>query len=175
MKAHGILGILLDIFEIEMEQVDPCTHGIFNLVGKWRSERYVFHLPLSCYQIFPTPIPTTTLRSVQFSHSVMSDSLSPHGLQHARLSSPSPTPGACSNSSYPSSRWCHPTISSSVIPFSSCLRYFLASESVPMSQFFTSGGQSIGTSAVASVLPMNIQNWFPLGLTGLISLQFNGF
>ena len=92
----------------------------------------------------------------------------PHGLQHARLPCPSPTPGVCSNSC-PSSQWCHPTISSSVIPFSSYLQSFPASGSFPLSQFFASGGQSIGVSASASVLPMNIQDWFPLGLTGLIS------
>ena len=100
--------------------------------------------------------------SVQFSHSDVSDSLQPHGLQHTRLACPSPTPGACSNSC-PSSWWCHPTISSSVIPFSSCLQSFPASGSFPMSQFFASGGQSIEASASASVLPMNIQDWFPLG------------
>ena len=109
--------------------------------------------------------------SVQFSHLVMSNSLRPHGLQHSRPPCPSPTPGACSNSC-PSSQWCHPTISSSVIPCS-CLQYFLASGSCPMSQFFTSGGQNIGVSASASVLPMNIQDRFPLGLTSLISSQPN--
>ena len=108
--------------------------------------------------------------SVQFSRSVMSDSLWPHELQHARLPCPSPTPGARSNSC-PSSRWCHPTISSSVVCFSSCLQSFPALGSSPMSQFFTSGGQSVGVSASTSVLPMNIQDWFPLGWTGLISLQ----
>ena len=91
---------------------------------------------------------------VQFSHSVVSDSWQPHGLQHTSLPCPSPTPRACSNSC-PSSQWCHPTISPSVIPFSSCLQSFLASGSFPMSQFFPSGGQSIGASASASVLPMN--------------------
>ena len=100
----------------------------------------------------------------------MSDSLLPHGLQHTRLPCPSPTLGACSNSC-PLNRWCHTTISSSVIPFSSYLQSFLASESFPRSQFFASGGQSIGASALASVLPMNIQGWCPLGLTGWISLQ----
>ena len=95
-----------------------------------------------------------------------------HGLQHAGLPCPSPIPGAYSNSCL-SGRWCHPTISSSVIPFSSCLQSFPASGSL-MSQFFKSGGQSIGASASASVLPMNIQDWFPLGLTGLISLQSKG-
>ena len=103
----------------------------------------------------------------QFSHSVVSDSLWPPGLQHDRLPCPSPTPGAYSNSC-PSSQWCHPTISSSVVPFSSCLQSFPASGSFLISQFFASGGQSIRASA--SALPMNIQDWFLLGLTGLISL-----
>ena len=102
--------------------------------------------------------------SVQFSWSVMSDSLWSHGLQHAKLPYPLPTPGACSNSC-PLSQWCHPTISSYVIPFSSCLKSFPASGSFPMSKFFTSGGQSIGDSSSASVLTRNIQNWFPLGWT----------
>ena len=103
-----------------------------------------------------------------FSHQVLSDSLWPHGLQHTRLPCLSPTPGACSNSC-PLSRWCHPTISFSVAPFSSRLQSFPASGSLPMSQFFASGGQRIGASASASVLPMNYQGWFPLGLTGLIT------
>ena len=102
-----------------------------------------------------------SVSSVQFSHSVVSDSLRSHGLQHTRLPCPSPTPGAHSNSC-PLSQCCHPTISSSVIPFSSCLQSFPASGSFQMSQFFESGGQSIGVSAIASVLPMNIQDWFPL-------------
>ena len=109
----------------------------------------------------------------QFSHSVMSDSLPPHGLQHARPPCPSPPSGAYSNSC-PLSRWCHPTISSSVIPFSSCLQSFPVSGSFLMSWFFASGGQSIGASASASVLPMNIQDWFPLGWTGWSSLQYKG-
>ena len=111
--------------------------------------------------------------SVQFSHSVMSDSLKPHGLQHARPPCPSPTPRACSNSC-PLSKRCHLTISSFVVPFSSCLQSFPASGSFPISQFFASGGQSIGVLASASVLPMNIQDWFPLGLIGLISLMSKG-
>ena len=106
---------------------------------------------------------------VQFSRSVVCHSLRPHGLQHARLPCPSATPRAYSNSC-PSSQWCHPIISSSAVPFS-CHQYFPESGSFPMSQFFTSGGQSIGVSASASVLPMNIQDWFPLGWTGLISLE----
>ena len=97
----------------------------------------------------------------------------PHGLQPTRLPCPSPSPGVCSNS-YPLSQWWHPTISSSVIPFSSHLHFLPASGSFPMSQFFTSGGQSIRAWASASVLPMNIQDWFPLGLTGLISLLSRG-
>ena len=102
----------------------------------------------------------------------MFNSLQPHGLQHARLPCPLSSHRACSNSC-PLSQWCHPTISSSVIPFSSCLQSFPASGSFPMSQFFALAGQSIGASASASVLPMNIQGWFPLGLTGLI-LVSNG-
>ena len=101
------------------------------------------------------------LWSVQFNCSGMSDSLQPHGLQHVRLPCPSPTPGAYLNSS-PSSRWCHPTISAYVVPFSSHLQFFPASGSFLMSQFFTSGGQSIGVSASVPVLPLNIQDWFPL-------------
>ena len=110
--------------------------------------------------------------SVEFSCSVVSNSLRPYGLQHARLPCPSPTPRAYSNS-YPSHQWCHPTISSSIIPFSSCLQSFPATGSFPLSQF-SSGGQNIGVSASASVLPMNIQDWFPLGWTGWISLQSKG-
>ena len=102
----------------------------------------------------------------------VSDSLRPHGLQHTRLPCPPPSPGACSNSC-PLSQWCHPTVSSSVVPFS-CLQSFPASGSFPMSQFFASGGQSIGASALASVLPLNIQGLFLLGLTGFISLLSKG-
>ena len=109
----------------------------------------------------------------QFSCSVMSNSLWPRELQHSRLSCPSPTLGACSNSS-PSSWWCHPIISSSVTPISFCLQSFPASGSFPVSQFFATGGQNIGASAPAPVLPMNIQDWFPLGLTGLNFLQSKG-
>ena len=107
--------------------------------------------------------------SVQFSRSVMSNFLRPQGLQHATLPCSSPTPGACSNSC-PSSWWCHPNILSSVIPFFSCLQSCPASGSLPTSRFFTSGGQNIEASASASVLPMNIQDWFPLGWIGWISL-----
>ena len=111
------------------------------------------------------------LSSVQFTRSVVSDSLWPHGLQPAKLPCPSPTPGAYSNSC-PLSWWCHPTISSSVVPFSSPLLSFPASGSCAMSRLFASDSQSIGASA--SVLPVNIQGWFPLGGTGWISLQSKG-
>ena len=109
---------------------------------------------------------------ILFSCSVVSNSLRPHGLQHARLPCPSPSPKVCSNSC-PLSWWCHPTISSSVIPFS-CLQSFPASGSFPMSWLFTSGGQSFGASASASVLPVNIQDWYPSEWTGWISLQSKG-
>ena len=111
--------------------------------------------------------------SVQFTRSVVSDSLWPNELLHARPPCPSPTDGVYSNSC-PSSRWCHPTISSSVIPFSSCPESLPAWGSFPMSQLFASGGQSTGVSASASVLPMNTQDWSPLGWTGWISLQSKG-
>ena len=111
--------------------------------------------------------------SVWFSRSVMSDSLRPHELQHTRPPSPSPTPGVHSNSG-PSSRWCHPAISSSVVPFSSCPQSLPASGSFPMSQLFAWGGQSTGVSALASVLPKNTQGWSPLEWTGWISLQSKG-
>ena len=115
-----------------------------------------------------------SLNSVRFSCSVVSDSLRPHRLQHARPLCPSPTPGVYSNSC-PLSWWYHPTISSSVIPFSSHLQSFPASGSFQMSQLFAWGGQSIGVSASTSVLPMNTQDWFPLGWTDWISLQSKGF
>ena len=108
--------------------------------------------------------------SVQFSRSVVSDSLRPHESQHARPPCPSPTPGVHSNS-LPSSRWCHPAISSSAVPFSSYPQSLPASESFPMSQLFAWGGQSTGVSALASVLPKKSQGWFPLGWTGGTSSQ----
>ena len=122
-------------------------------------------LPLSPWKLFPQPI--------QFSHSGVSDSLQPHESQHARPPCPSPTPGVYSNSC-PSSQWCHPAISSSVIPFSSCPQSLPASGSFPMSQLFAGGSQSTGVSASISVLPMNTQDWSPLGQTGWISLQSKG-
>ena len=123
--------------------------------------------------MFPSMNVACLFSLVQSSCLVVSDSLWLRGLQHTRLPCPSLSPRACSNSC-PLNRRCHPTILSSVVPFSSCLQSFPASGSFPMSQFFTSGGQSIGVSASASVLPMNIQDWSPLGWTGLISLQSKG-
>ena len=112
-------------------------------------------------------------QSVQFSHLVMSDSLQPHGLQHARLPYPSLSLRVCLNSC-PLSQWCHPTISSPGIPFSSCPQSFPGSRSFQMSQLFTSGGQNIGVSASTSVLPKNTQDWSPLGWTGWVSMQSKG-
>ena len=120
-----------------------------------------------------THVQSIQFSSVQFSRSVVSDSLWPHRLHHTRLPCLSPTPRAYSNS-WPLTWWCHPTISSSVVPFSSCPQSLPASGSFPMSQFFASGGQSTGVSASASVLPMNTQDWSPLGWTGWISLQSKG-
>ena len=127
---------------------------------------------LDCFYFWVIMNDASVNISVQFSHSVVSDSLRPHGLQHARLPCPSPTPGACSKSC-PLSRWCHPTISSSVVPFCSCPQSFPASGSFPMSQFFSSGGQSIGASASASVLPVSIQDWSPLGGCFSVDIYFH--
>ena len=132
-------------------------HGLYRPLGHKESdmtERLSLHSSVHC--------------------SVVSDSLRPYRLQHARLPCPSPTTGACSNSC-PSSRWCHPTISSSVVPFSSCLQSFPESGFFPISQFFASCGQSIGVSASASVLPINTQDWFPLGWTGWVLSQLFHF
>ena len=123
--------------------------------------------------IWETSIETRIFSSVQFSRSVMSDSLRPHELQHARPPCPSPTPRVHSNSC-PLSRWCHPANSTSVIPFSSCPQSLPASESFPMSQLFAWGGQSTGVSPLASFLPKNTQDWSPWEWTGWISLQSKG-
>ena len=144
----------------------------------WVSLRYTqsIHVnKLVCFSFVNLSVITevsarTQKSSVKFRCSVMSDSLQPHGLQHTRPPCPSPTPGVYSNSC-PLSWWCHPTISSSVIPFSSCPQSFPASGSFPISQLFASGGQNIGVSASASILPVNIQDWFPLGWIGWISLK----
>ena len=140
--------------------------------GKWRTEEGYNELwsTLMLKNMRPKP---RLVCSVQFSLSVMSYSLWPHGLQHARPPCPSPTPRVYSNSC-PFNWWCHPTISSSIIPYSFHLQSFPGSWSFQISQFFTSGGQSIRVSASKSVLPMNVQDWFPLGWTGWISLQSKG-
>ena len=149
--------------------------SVNKLIGKYT---YAY-LPLNMYIcIYMYSMYTSKFRScifllLLFSHWVVSNSLWPHRLQHTRLPCPLPSPRACSNSCA-LSWWCHPNISSFVVPFSSCLQSFLASGSFPMSQHFTLSGQSIESSASASVLRMNIQGWFPLGLTGLISLQSEG-
>ena len=131
---------------------------------------YSIFLNFFLKELFPYQ---SNLSLVQFSHSVVSDSLGPHGLQYTMPPCPSPTPWVYSNSC-PLNWWCHPTISSSVVPFSSHLQSFPASGSFPMSQFFAPGDQGIGVSTSASVLPMNVQDWFPLALTGLISLLSKG-
>ena len=142
----------------------------FFLFGQKRSICWNYYALSTNIILCPTYPPICIPKSIVVPRA-LSDSLWPHGLQHARLSCPSPTPGACSDS-YALSRWCH--ISSSVVPFSSCLQSFSASGSFPGSQFFASGGQSVGVSASASVLPMNVQDWFPLGWTGWISLLSKG-
>ena len=137
-------------------------------------ESYCTHFSRICiFLYFTYYIIDGTSGFVQFSHSVVSDSLQPYGLQHARPPCPSPTPRVYPNSC-PLSQWCHPTILSSVVPFSPCPQSFPVSGSFPMSQFFTSGGQSIGVSASTSVLPMNTQNWSPLGLDWLDLLAVQG-
>ena len=146
--------------------VQPCHTSSATL-------RYVLEKDVLPTSIFLICLKTCPFSSIQFSRSVMSDSLRPHELQDVRPPCSSPTPRVHSNSC-PSSRWCHPDISSSVIPFSSCPQFLPASESFPMSHLFTWGGQSIGVSALATVLPMNTQDWSPLGWTGWISLQSKG-
>jgi len=138
-----------------------------------RNKSYYLRLLSTSITLFKPNFLKDVFSSVQFSHSVVSNSLQPHRLQHAGLPSPSPTLRACSNSCT-LSQWCHPTISSSVVPFSSCLQAFSESGSFPKSQVFTSVCQSIGVSASTSVLQMNIQDWFPIGWTGWISLQSKG-
>ena len=140
------------------------------LVNKW-TFRIVTCCHFSPFNNFTTL--EKLLSSVQFSRSVVSDSLQPHELQHARPPCPSPTPGVHPNPC-PLSRWCHPTVSSSVVPFSSCLQCFPASGSFQMGQLTAAGAQSIGVSASTSVLPKNTQDWSPLRWTGWISLQFKG-
>ena len=148
-----------------------CIAGKFLVVSATREAPFLS--VMNVYLIFTNLPLLCFLHSVQFSRSVVSDPLRPHEPQHARPPCPSPTPGVHPHSC-PLRRWCHPTISSSVIPFSSRLQSFPASGSFQISQLFASGGQSIGVSASTSVLPMNTQGWPPLGWTGWISLQSKG-
>ena len=160
MWSHGNFHSLL----VEIE------YGTDTLEESWTvSYKTKYTLIIWSSNSSPCIYPKKLKTLVQLSSSVMSDYLWPYGLQHARLPCPSPSPGAGSNSC-PSSQWCHPTISSSVVPFSFCLQSLPASRSFPKSQFLASGGQSTGVSASASVFPMNSQDWFPLGWTGWISL-----
>ena len=147
------------------------------MVSEWPSESHSVVSdslwPQGLYSLWNSLDQNTRVGSVQFSHWVVSDSLWPHESQHGRPPCPSPTPGVHSDS-HPSSQWYHPAISSSVVPFSSCPQSLPASGPFPMSQLFTSGGQSIGVTALASVLPKNTQDWSPLECTGWISLQSKG-
>ena len=143
------------------------------LINDKRLEKYLKMMKILNVNIEGPISGSKNVCSVQFSRSVMSDSLRPHELQHARPPCPSPPPGVHSNSR-PSSRWCHPAISSSFVPFSSCPQSLPASGSLPMSQLFTWGGQSTGVSALASFLPKNTQGWSPLEWTSWISLQSKG-
>ena len=152
-------GSLYYFFLIRITALRCCV--AFCCTTMWNNYKYTY-IPSLLY-----------LPSVQFSFSVVSDSLQPHESQHARPPCPSPAPGVYPNSC-PLTQWCHPTISSSVIPFSSCPQSLPASGSFPISQLFAWGGQSLGVSTSASVLPMNTQDWSPLGWTGWISLQSKG-
>ena len=144
---------------------------MWNQMGSWNRKRALGKNWENLNKVWTSIINNVSI--VVFSHSVMSDYLPPHELQHARLLCPSLSPRVCLNSC-PLNGWCHPTISPSIVPFSSCLQSFPALWSFPTSQLFAWGGQSIGASASALVLPMSIQGWFPFGLTGLISLQSKG-
>ena len=159
----GWLGKLKDRIRRTCRLLSPKVLSL----STWSADVSIYILwtsQLCCYYQNMLIFLNALLIGLFFSHSVVSDSLWPHGLQHARLPCPSLSPRAYSNPR-PLSQWCHPTVSSSVIPFSSCPQSFPSSGSFPVSWLFTSGGQSIGASASSSVLPMNIQGWFPLGLT----------
>ena len=164
----------LEVIKQEMARVNVNILGISKLkctgMGEFNSDdHYIYYCGKESLRKNGVDI----ISSVQFSRSVVSDSLRPHEPQHTRTPCSLPTPGVHPKTS-PLSRWCHPTISSSVVPFASCLQSFPASESFPVSQVFASGGQSIEISASTSVLPMNTQDWSPLGWTGWISLQYKG-
>ena len=154
--------------KIVFHENGPWCQKVWGPLLYWNTDIEVSNIKGTLNYCVPQLLP-----SVQFSCSVVSDSFRPHELQHAMPPCPSPTPGVHPNPC-PSSQWCHPTISSSVVPFSSCPQSFSASGSFPMSQLFPSGGQSIAVSASTSVLPMNTQDWSPLGWTGWISLQSKG-
>ena len=172
ISSMGFLPTVVDIMVIWIKFTHSHPFSLIPRILMFTltiSSLIIFNLPWFMDLTFQVP-----MQSVQFSHSVVSDSLRPHELLHARPPCPSPTSGVYSMDSCPLSWWCHPIISSSVILFSSCRQSFPASVSFPVSQFFTSNGQSIGVSASASVLPMNIQDWFPLGWTGWVSLLSKG-
>ena len=156
-------------------QVSNAHHLVvyYKYLVDWWKTPFPGYIPEQSYYIYCKDLISKMFSSVQFSCSVVSDSLRPHESQHARLPCPSPTPRDYQNSC-PSSQWCHLAISSSVSPFSSCPKSLPASGSFPMSQLFAWGGQSTEVSASASVLPKNTQNWSPLGWTGWISLQSKG-
>ena len=175
IRSCGTLMIILLIMQVRVKIIKNFSASTVN-------EREMLSAFLTTCRLVSIPFPSkmndkdlhaNSLFSVQFSCSLMSNCLWPHELQHSRLPCPSPTPGVHPNP-HPSSRWCHPTVSSSVIPFSPCPQSFPASGSFPMSQLVASGGQSIGVSASTSVLPVNTQDWSPLGWTSWISLQSKG-
>jgi len=170
-RGHGELSLSQNSKEAESESKKEASCRKVSILSKELNTSWgVIRVP---YPRGRCELRGHMFSSVQFSHSVLSDSLQTQGLQHARLLCTSPTPRVDSNSC-PLSWWCHPAISSSVIPFSFCLQSFPASGSFQMSHFFASGGQSIGVSASTSVLPMNIQDWSPLGWTGWIPLKIKG-
>ena len=183
LKLRGNLSVLLFAFKVifcSYDSIDRQNYHTTLVCGSYwlyfcirESQKRMSNWLSLKQSLFIRTCLISIFSSVQFSCSVMSDPSRPHGLQHARLPCPSPTPKACSNPC-PLSQWCHPTISSSVIPFSSCLQSFPALGSFQMSQFFAWGGQSIRVSASTSDLLMNIQDWFPLGWTGWTSLQSKG-
>ena len=154
MEGYGKLSLACLLFS-KFILASDCLSQLVGSIYISNTFYYIYIFPCEICDIILKDLLNSS--SVQFSHSVMSDSLRPHGLQHAMLPSPWPTPRAYSNSC-PSHRWCHPTVSPSAIPFSSCLQSFPVLGSFPMRQFFTSGGQSIGVSASASVFPMNIED-----------------
>ena len=171
ISGQALLAIDYRIWHIEQSTFTTSSFKV------WNSSAGILSPPLALFVVMLSKVhltwPWPHGLSVQFSCSVVSDSLQPHESQHARPPCPSPTPGVHSDSC-PSSQWCHPAISSSVIPFSSCPQSLPASETFPMSQLFPWGGQSTGVLASASFLPKNTQDWSPLGWTGWISLQSKG-